>query len=198
MIEAALLELLEPLSVRQGRYLERLDQYNGEVGAGANVDEILHALGGRVPAVLLQTGASSYSGGSIQRNRTRVTLQIEILIASGHLRSHESRNLGDESSVHDGAADPGAYQIMADIREALDGHRLGIAGASSPRLVSEQIAVQTPTLTAWISRFEIDYRRDQITVPQAGVVVTSIDARTNLDDSAAVNPVAVGRITANE
>jgi phage gp37-like protein len=195
MIEAALLALLEPLSSRQGGYLARLDQYNGEIGAGASVDEILTALGGSVPAVLLQTGSALYSTESTRRTRSLVTLQIEILVASGHLRSHEARNIGDEASVHDDAADPGAYQILADIRDTLNGRSLGISGVSVPRLASETVVMQATELTAWVSRFEIDYRHEQVIASQPAVTVDVIEARSNLNESASVNPVVVGEVT---
>lgn len=197
MIEAALLVLLESLSVRQGRYLARLDQYNGGIGAGMSVDEILGALGGATPAVLLQTSSATRTNGTLSRRRLLINYQIEILIASGHLRSLEARNIGDEASARDASSDPGAYQIMADVRDALDGHNVGVAGVGVPRWVSEQVVIQVPALTAWVSRFEVDFHHEQLVTQRADHAVSEVEARSNLEHSAAVNPVAVGKATAD-
>ncbi len=192
MIEAALLELLEPLSVRQGRYLALLDQYNGEIGGGASEQDVRNALRGLVPAVLLQTGSAAYVADSMKRNRTVATLQIEILIASAHLRSHEARNIGDEASTGDASADPGAYQIMADVVDLIVGRDLAIDGVSVVRPISEIVTMQAPTLTAWVVRCEVDYRHEAAPVAAIGGPYTEIHHRGNLENSAAVNPVAEG------
>lgn len=196
MIEAAILEALEPLSVRQGGYLVKIDRYNGEIKAGASDDEIFEALGGSVPALLLQTGSATYALESVKRSRTRTRLEVDVMIASGHLRSHEARNIGDEASVHDASSDPGIYQIMADVAALLKSRPLGVAGVGTLRLRTEENAKQTSALTAWVMRFDLDYREDMLP-SSSGVAVTEIEARSNLEDSAAVNPVATGKVEAN-
>ena len=195
MVERAILALLETLTIRQGRYLQRLDHYNGEIGSEDALEDIVGALQGNVPAVLIQTASASYDSTSIARSRLKATIQVEILLISAHMRSRESRNVGDEASVNDPKSDPGIYQIIADVRSVLCSRPLGVQSAQMLVPVTEQVVIQTPQLSAWVMRYSIDYRFDQ-TVVAPGTVIESVLARHNLDDSAPVNPVAEGEATA--
>lgn len=194
MIERALLAALEPLSVRQGGYLARLDLYSGELGAGS-LDDILTALGGLVPAVLLQTSGSVYRSTSVRRKSTIETITIEVAVASAHLRSQEARVSGDELSVSDPTADPGVHRIIADVRRLLHGQDIGVAGAGVIEIVSDQPVMQAPQLTAWVLRFEVDYRYDAPEPARVLGPITTIEHRGNLEDSDAVNPVVVGEVS---
>ena len=196
-LERAVLARLEKYSQRAGGYLEALDPYNGEIDEVQAVDDIIRALRGRTPGVLVLVGTCTYENVSVRKAQLRAEYRIEILCSSKHWRTDAARNSGDVASQGTAQADPGINRILYDVRTALYGRRLGIAGAGRPVPVLEQVVVQAPELTAWNAIYEIKMRIGQDPESAgAPVPASSVLHRHNLEDSAAVNPVTQGETDA--
>lgn len=191
MLEASLIAALSPLLRVHGRYLRAVEHYNGEIDRAQGVEDVYRALLGRQPAILVSSSLASRRSRSISRTRSISILNLELLLVSAHLRSPVARNLGDDVSAMTPTADPGAYQMMVDIRKLLDGRRLPVAGSSPLVWNDEAIVIQVPEMTAW----RVVYQTRVRLVQQPGLAsgqFESVEHRHNLIDADPVNPVVVG------
>lgn len=153
-IARAVLLLLEGLSTRQGQYLEALDHYEGELGDGDALDQVMSRLKGRSPAVLVSIGGANYESRSVNRRMYLVSYQIEMAVVSTHLSSAESRGSGgaDRYAVQ---ADPGIYKMLHDIRGRLAGRAPNVAGAGKLTPESEDIVYQGAGMAIFSARYSV-------------------------------------------
>jgi phage gp37-like protein len=189
-IEVAVIDALAPLRRSAGRYFAAIDHYNGELDAARGPDDIRQALSGRAPALLVTTSGSRGETKGTGRQESRVTLHVELVIISNHLRSLVAQNLGAGSL--DPTADPGSYAMLEDVQASLHGRRLGIPGVEIVVWDSDDVIIQLPDLTAWRSVYTTRYRIARETIP--GVPLDSIEHRHNLDQAAAANPVVIAEL----
>ena len=193
MIERAIVAALGRLHRNAGGYLEALDLYNGELAASEE-DDLRDRLLGRVPAVLVTGGRETFTGRSIRRTALEGTLEVEVIVISGHLRSREARAHGDEVSLLDPRADPGVNRILSDCRRLLHGRDLGVTGVQAPTLRAHDPNLKSAALTIFTARYEVDYRFDQLPL-DPGRPAESIEHRHNVAGGAPVNPVLTGEAT---
>jgi phage gp37-like protein len=198
-IEVAVLAALAPLSRVAGGYLAYLDQYNGELDGAKGSDDIKRALLGRAPSVLVTTSGALGETKGLRRRDSRVTLSVELVVISNHLRSMVAQNAGDGAVSP--TADPGSYQILEDVRQRLHGHRLSDDPDAAPApanliglLVweSDGVVIQAPDITAWRSAFSIRYWLEPLA--SDAPPITSIEEHFNLDQGGDANPAVVAEL----
>lgn len=195
-VERAVVALLDGLHRQRGGYLEDVGHYTGEFGS-SDIDVVKNRLLGRAPVVLVSTGDAELDTKSTTRRRAVSILDLHIDVISAHLRSRETRHLGDEAGAV-GTSDPGAYAMLADVRDRVMGADLGVPSAGNPILVSEEALLLEDEVAVFRMTFRVRCgieANPPALVPPVAVEV--VEHRHNLDSSAEVNPVVIGEATAD-
>ena len=195
-VEAAIVMRLEALTKMRGRYLEKVDHYNGELTARRAAEHVMRELLGQAPAILVTTDTSTARERALNRRRQEETIQVELLCISAHGRSHVARKVADVSATFDAKADPGINQILWDARQLLMQGRL-VQGARRLRHVSDTAIIEEPEMTGWRSLYEIVVQVFERPAEALGPVEV-IEHRHNLVEPEAkpANPVTVGEAVA--
>ena len=194
-VEAAVVMRLEALTKLRGRYLEKVDHYNGELTALRAVEQVMRDLLGQAPAVLVVTDTSQARERALNRKRMEETIQVSLLVISANPRSHVSRKVADVSAVQNLTADPGINQILSDVRQVLLQGRL-IEGARRLRHVSDTAVIEEKEMTGWRSLYEIQVQVFE-RAPEAYGPVDIIEHRHNLvETTKPTNPVVIGEAVA--
>ena len=160
MVTEGIVELLQPLHVRQGAYLEGIDHWRGET-----LDQIREQTKGRRPALLIvaHTGDLAQQRGS-RRDHGRKTLRVEVFVVSTHLGSQEARLTGTNDKNAEGSGvtgavgrqDPGSYQILDDIEALLYGRDTDVLGAAQLIPRQELLEDEASDFCVWRMVYSID------------------------------------------
>jgi hypothetical protein len=118
--------MLEGLTRRQGRYVDALDHYRGELNSN-DFEQVMAKLRGRAPALLVTVGSSAPESKSASKLRYLYRYQIEIAVVSLHMASLEARDTGGADRFEDNA-DPGIGQMLHDVRGLLAGRSPNVDG----------------------------------------------------------------------
>lgn len=140
-IEASAIAKLAPL---RNAYLKTIEPYAAEFSSG-NIDEVKEALRGRVPGILVATGASVPSR-LISASLAVEKLTLEVYLISASMRSMVDRQQGDG----------GIYQMIEEQRPLLMGKSLGIKGVGVPVSAGTRPLIRLKTLNAWVVEYELD------------------------------------------
>ncbi len=188
-VENGVIELLQTLAASaEGGYLNAIEPYAGDLTPGREEHDFQRATEGRMPAVLVTTGAGTYENRTIGHRIADLVFSVDLLVASGNIRSPAARQRGDGTSN-----DPGIYQMLEDIRARLWNRPLpDVVGACTMRPISDDVVLQAQDRTIWVFTWEI--RTDAVAPPLSDEVgaYTGIDATVNFpstDPGAPINPV---------
>jgi hypothetical protein len=181
-VEAELVRALHPLDVR---YKASVKLYNGEFSKADDLDQIRAALDSPLPLILLSTSNATYRLLNTERNRAAQDLTIEMLVASGSLRSRDERTTGGMLL----GADPGIYTLLEGIRNILFGSDLGLSGCGYLAPSIEEPWVHRPDLCIWRITYQTTLDAARPAADDADV--TTVHGHVNLSssESAAANPV---------
>lgn len=158
-ISRAVLLMLEGLTRRQGKYLEALDHYRGELGDNQDHDQVMAKLRGRAPAVLVSVGGASPTSKSTNKRSFLYRYQVEIAIISMHWDSPESRAVGGADRFEPNA-DPGINSILHDVRKLLAGRKPNVAGCN--RLIPEgESIISQGEMAIFATRFSVGMAFEQ-------------------------------------
>ncbi len=198
MAEDFVLFALDRLRMEKGGYLRYLGYYNGELDTEEGADDLFKHTLTNSPAILVAAAQSSYRQKSTARRAYEVTIQVEVLFASGHLRSRPSRLRGDVVTGVDRndpdqvpSRDPGIYWMMRDAREAILGFPTNLDGMGSFTISREDVVFQHPKVTMWRAVYPIEYAWTQRTREERrAAAVRSVEIDHNIvGDETAANPV---------
>jgi hypothetical protein len=184
-LEDAVLRELLPLKADQsGGYLQTLDFYAGELSPTREDPDFQRVSQGAMPAVLVTTGDGDYNEYGTGR-RAQLNFRLELLVASGNLRSGEVRIRGD-------LADPGIYQIIEDIRQRLFRRELGVAKVGWLLPIAETPVLRSSDRTIWQISYNVDTDASHPPVEDELGNYTSIHSEVNLPAGVgdAANPIA--------
>lgn len=151
-IARAVILMLESLTRRQGRYLEALDHYRGELSSG-DLEQAMTKLRGRAPALLVTVGSSNPESKSTSRLRYLYLYQIEIAVISTHMDSPESREVGGADRFEPNA-DPGIGKMLHDVRRLLAGRSPNVEGCNHLIPEGESI-IADGDLAIYATRFSV-------------------------------------------
>jgi len=135
--ENAVLDALAPLSQENGGYLKTLEAYSGEFGGEESLERFFIA---NFPAVLVRIVGAEYEPADIECDRQTVT--VELLVCARSYRSQDNES------------EPGAYEILHDIRNLLVDSKLGLS--IRPVMIrSEQELDGTSQLVFYVAQYII-------------------------------------------
>lgn len=189
--DAIVARLIQRLGAPNGRYLQLVEPYNGEIDQVEGPDDIRRALRGMSPVVLVGTGSGVYENQSAQKTRWKRTISIELFVASDHRRSREDRLRADVVAKTDPTADPGIYQITEDILDAIGGDCFGLDGVGRLDPIREDALLQEDDLTVWRVTYESmtdaivnkrDHDEQQFTTYEIDGDLVDTDGETVLPD----------------
>jgi hypothetical protein len=158
-LQDAIILQLQGLKRRSGAgYLQAIEPYNGEFDEDEATDDFLQALHGRAPAVLVRMAMGNYEQFGNAPNQTLLRQNVDLLLISLHMRSFVSRGSGDLQSASDPTQDPGTLSMVKDIRDALLGTHLQVAGFHQARPKSHLPIAQSKSLNVLLFSWEFDFR----------------------------------------
>ncbi len=152
--DAIEVRLIQRLGTPNGRYLEAVEPFNGQLDQTDGPEEFLRALRGRSPAVLIGPGSATYERESVAKNRWKRSTSIELLVSSAHDRTRENRHRSDVVADVDPSADPGIYQILEDVFDAIAGDCFGLEGIGRLDPIREDVLLQEDAFTVWRVTYE--------------------------------------------
>lgn len=189
-VVTALTPLLDPnLGGAAGGYLRKVAAYQGPLSNARPEDPEVKLLIERgTPCIGVATGDGAYDTFSgAQRENADLGFSIELLVLCGNQRNDVSKARGDGISD-----DPGAYEILEDVR-ALLWLDLGVTGAGIARPRSETALVRSGELAIWLVSYAIDTDALMADPAAGATVITDRDVNANNADDDAADPVAVIR-----
>lgn len=176
-----------------GGYLEAVVSYQGDLDPQPDDEDLLELIGGRDPAVLVTTGDSgTYEDETMgYRRQGQLAFTVEILVVSGNKRSDEAKHDGDGFST-----DPGIFDIMEAVRDAVWAIDLSVSGAGKLSPVSELAVVRSGARAIWRMTFAIDTDVQAADPDAAADSYTSIQVDANdAAGSGDADPVSQHRTT---
>lgn len=158
------------------------------------IADIMNALGGQAPAMLVGLGNATHSAAGAPASRARKSLDVGVYVISGHGRGVvEGRMAGDTSATTDNARDPGVETMLEHAEELLLGRDLGVAGVSELRAEAETEIYSGDDFTIWELAFSVQISRDINHSRLVTQLLTEIDSQYSVVDSDVGNPVFVTR-----
>jgi len=138
-VENAVIALLKDLET--SRKVRTVRPYNGELAAPKSED-ILRALNGQLPGILVATENGEYHGVQVQRRCYRREIEIALYLVSGSQNAREERTRGANQIY---AMEDAAFARLAGVKPVLD--EAVAVGHLVP--VSEQVIGHDPVVCAW-------------------------------------------------
>ncbi|KKL88048.1 hypothetical protein LCGC14_1928600 [marine sediment metagenome] len=184
--DAVLRELSVLKSDQSGGYLQTLDFYSGELSPGREDPDFQRVSQGAMPAILVTTGDGDYDEFvKAPGRRACLNFRLELLVASGNLRSGETRNRGD-------LVDPGIYQMIEDIRQRLFRRELGVAKVGWLLPIAETPVLRATDRTIWQISYDVETDASHPPTDNELGDFTSIHNEVNLPDGVGddANPIA--------
>jgi hypothetical protein len=174
LLEQAIVAALGPLAKMHGG---RVAPYNGEIAKALQSEEDLRvAFGGSFPSILVATGQGRFTDFNLQRKRATLNAEIEIVIASGDLRTRVARTQGTEES----GGKPGIYDVLEMIQNVLLGSDLGLAGCGPLQPLTEEALINAPDLCVWIATYQA--QMDVVRPKAIEVLLTDLRGNANLPE----------------
>ncbi len=187
-LEDAVIAKLDRLKRNQsGGYCHTIAPYNGEFAPGRQDEHFQRVTRGALPAILVTTGDGAYTDLTMGR-QADLDFTVELLIASGNLRSLEDANRGDDSL----SQDPGIYQMIEDIRERLFRREMGVFGVGWLLPAGETTVQRSSDRSIWQLTYAVE--ADVTHAPESDEAgdFDEIHNEVNFpaaDDGAPANPV---------
>lgn len=178
-VEQGIVKALHPLVVK---FKASIKLYNGEFSKADDLDQIRAALDAPLPLVLLSTSNATYRLLNVGRDKAAQDVTVEMLVASGSLRSRDDRTVGI-------GTDPGIYALLEAIRNILFGSDLGLSGCGYLAPSVEEPWVHRPDLCIWRAVYTCTLDAARPAADDASM--TDIHGHVNLSssESSAANPV---------
>lgn len=132
-------------------YLKALKTYHGELD-GKKLEELRDALADQTPAVFVGGIEGDLRSVSLSRRRAVQQLVLELMVCVGTQRDQEARARGG----HSGDAEPGAYQVLQDLRGKLMGWTPSTSGVGVIRPARERLLVNTIGLDVFVASYSAD------------------------------------------
>jgi hypothetical protein len=179
-------------------YLRHVGTYNGPVDSSDDgIAALYDAFGGQTPAVLVSAVGGTVSPDSATRTRFTRTISIEIYVISNNLRSRGSRTQSDVVAAATPTADPGVFQIIEDLHDALAGQVSSTdrVGVFTP--TREEPILRVAEFTIWQCTYSVqvdahvnprDYGTEEIEALLIRGCIADPDDETVID--AEPNPIA--------
>jgi phage gp37-like protein len=128
-LEEALVQALRPLYVEGGGYLRSLGLYRGELSGPGLMPEAI-----QLPAVFVSFASSTYGPGPYLHVYETVGFNVIVVCRAG--------------------SSPGAYKVLADIRDMLQGGTLGL-DVMPLKLLRETSLITTKETTAFAAHYVV-------------------------------------------
>lgn len=209
--ERTMLEEWAVLQLQRLHYLNRgyarfVGYYNGELDTEQGALDLMnHIATEGLPGILVSTGEAVYHPKSTAARHFDEDINLEVIFASGHIRSFPSRLRGDIASGPDDQdentyplEDPGIYRMMRDTRSIFLSVAPEIEGMSRLKILRESVVLQTPEVTLWRAVYGAGYHWAQVTreqrTPNAAETIEiqyKLNEDFSIEDEAIVNPVIV-------
>lgn len=158
-VELAVVKRLAVLRRDKGGPAGMVREYSGELERWTDEvteDQIKAAVSGQIPAILVTASSMRYESVSINKDRFRGTLDVELLHVAASLRSQEARERGRE----------GVFRLMGHTRALLAGVDLGVGGCGSFKLETEESMLHTASLCVWRQTISCTVNAANIPAPE--------------------------------
>jgi hypothetical protein len=183
LIEDRVLLLLDHLRIEQGGYLRAVKPYQGDTDPDGEDVDLNRVLNGQAPACLVTTGDANFETPSVSRRYTTSEVVIDLLVVSNNLRMAEDAARG-------APADPGIYQMVEDVHEALFGSSLGLPLVGYPRPTGERAIVRSGTKKVWGVTYSVFVKHRSTRDDDAGWY-TRIENKLHLVEADSEDPTLV-------
>lgn len=177
-LELAIVARLNVLRRDRGGPCGMVREYAGELERWTDdmtAELIKAAVGGQIPAILVAASSTRYDSVSVNRDRYRGMVDVELLHVAASLRTHEARERGSE----------GVFRVMGHVRTLLGGVDLKIHGCSAFQLLAEEPMLHTQDLCVWKQTLSCSVNQANVPVPD-GKPFTELVARGYLAEVAGV------------
>lgn len=191
-VREAVVARLQPLHRDEGGYLQAIVFWGGDLSSEEDRDDLVELLRGRAPAIAIGMGAGTFTadGMTLQRNQHRKDIELTVFVATGHLRSRETRMTGDVVSAGNVTVDPGLEVMLEQVEDLLIALDPPFATIKPLLPVSEGSVWNAADLLVWAQRYRCTVQRVRRPYDAVLAELQEILADHNLVDGGDANPVA--------
>jgi hypothetical protein len=156
-IEDAVIALLKDM-VRPGG-VQTVRHYAGEMGVDT-AEDVMAALGGAAPGILVTTDRGLYKGITVQRDRYRRDVEVVLYLVSVSQSTREARLRGPNQ--------------LYELADATVGRLTGVKplpgeGCGHLEPVSEEVVAHTPVIAVWRQSWMVTVESELAEAPAADV-----------------------------
>jgi len=187
--------VIELLADMKGGLVVAVEPYNGQLANVDNEEEVLTALMGMMPGVLVTTAGASLKNANAARRRMRRDIEVHIWLAVNDPRSREdrTRDVG------------GIYELLDAVHERLIGATVPLQteetivsqkpGAGVLEPITEDVVAHSPSVCLWMVKYRVTVDQHMRRVP--ATEITEVRGRLNLptDEDNAADPIVTATTT---